>query len=164
MKDFILVRKHIWALGTCSSIAYAVYHWFKENGNKIIINKYKLNHDTEAIQTDVELHCLLVKLQAFSNIDERSFCKAVDNIDRLLFIETQLASRNIKPNLNDRPLSYQYFKKSVDNLENLVRKSKLHTSPQIPVHIHSIFKKIYSVLVDHWRNIMKLTNDVQMKL
>jgi len=153
-------KARLLSLGGLTCIGYAGYQLITKMGKPK--SKEKLLCDVDAIGSDLELYVLLAKLQKFHNLNESAFYKAVENIDRLLYLRLQLQNGSIEPTLRDRPLAFNYYQNAIGHLESFVHSSRDHIEAHIPVLVYSLYEKIYRNIEGHWTGVLQSTNKLPM--
>ncbi len=123
-------------------------------------NSNKLLPETEVLVYDTELYNLFCSLHSHKHIQIKNFEAAVEYADRLVFIRYQLQQGNIQPCLTDRTKAFVDFKQCTSNLDDFFIHSQKLANSRITVEVHNIYKRIFSILEDHWTNVLKLTQDV----
>lgn len=144
--------------GLVAGIGYSVFSiWL---GQKT--DNRELHVETEALIEDIQLFKLFCQLQRYRKVSEVDFVQSVDHADRLVFRLIQLRDKTIDVSVSDRTECFMFFKSTMDHLEKLLKKSKNHKNPKVPVEVHNLYLKIFEILETHWTEIMRITKEVHM--
>lgn len=143
--------------GLAAGVLYSTtYSWIAtkaKNGD--------LDPATDVLHTDPEMFALFMRLQEHRSLDDSAFRTAVDNVDRLMYLRSQLEDN--PATLKDRPCAFGYFKTSIAALEKLLTAAKKHPSAKVPVEVHSLYVKLYSCIESVWKDLMRQTQKTQEK-
>ena len=147
----------MWGLAGC--VAGICFH----ASNLYIDRKY--DHTLDDVEStwlrkDKGLLMHVYNLQAYSDINGAAFKAAVTSMDHFLGTEelAQDKTQETKTSADCRIEAYLYYKKALDCLKDLYESSKGQDSAQKQASVYRIISKIFPILHEHWKSVMKLTS------
>ena len=115
---------------------------------------------------DRALVVVLKKLESvLLDVDRVQFCRFVDIVDRLVFLQVQLSNGHIEPMLQDRIDGFAYCKQAKEILDGPLKQTieRLFTdgvlSAKRAVEIERMTSTAHDMIEAHLQLIMNLTND-----
>jgi hypothetical protein len=100
-----------------------------------------------------------VNIQSYRDLNPWLFRTALQNVDRLLFLENALLSKQVHATSNDKAISFSYFRMSIIRLNQLqlLVKEKLGNEHALACNI--FVQKIYFQMQKHFLNVLHLCSD-----
>lgn len=159
MTQFDMWQVGQWGVsGLGVGVIYAIASvWFKQKSNADA-----LSPRTEELASDKELFALFCQLQQYRKLNEKSFSRAVDYADALVFRHQQLTNKKIDPTLHDRPECFAALQTCTKNLRVLLAAAKDHPEPRVPAHVFRLCSRIEELVKLHWTAVMRLTRDIKV--
>ncbi len=139
--------------------ALATYQLLKNSVKRNIDPSSTLIDPCESMNADPKIRDNLIKLQSYRKIETTLFGHAIQNIDKLLFLEKVLKSGETRGTQNDKCIAFAYYRLALNRLNMFQMLILEMLGNEHGKCANILVDEIYSQLQKHLLNVFHLCTD-----
>lgn len=145
--------------GTLGFVGLGLYQLFMTVAKRNINPSVEFKDPVESMNCDPIIRDSFVHIQSYRKLNPWLFKSALQNADKLLFLEDALLSQKAFPVRNDKVSAWTYFRLSVNRLNQFQYLVRERMGNEHGLAVNIFVRKVYDQLQKHVLNVFHLCSE-----
>lgn len=152
--------KSLLTVGACG-LGGAILYQLGSIYLKQCTDDYKLDPDTEALQSHTDMLHLFHQLAEYRAFNETAYRSAVLSADNLVLLMRQIQARSVTPTLDDVNDAFALYQDSVKQVKKLRAAATAAHNPRAAAAVDILLTKVYPVLQECYIAVHRAVHTAQ---